>query len=103
MWSHAHSIAGQDDRRADVGAGRCGWRWEKRLSWKGTLKRPTVGAFGVLDDATRQPVANHPYTVRAADGRVIEGKTDANGFTEWLESHEASSLTFSQPGSQNGS
>jgi len=60
---------------------------------------PHRGRFQVLDDATRQPVASHPYTVRSADGRVVQGTTDSNGFTEWLESHQASSLTFSQPGS----
>ncbi|MEK6350724.1 MAG: PAAR domain-containing protein [Burkholderia sp.] len=57
------------------------------------------GRFQVLDDITRQPVAGHSYTVRAADGRIIQGKTDANGFTDWLDSHDASSLTFEHPGS----
>jgi len=53
----------------------------------------------VLDDRTRQPVAGHPYTVRAAGGRTIQGKTDANGFTDWLDNNDGSSLTFEHPGS----
>ena len=57
------------------------------------------GRFQVLDDVTRKPIAGHPYTVTSADGRVLQGKTDANGFTDWLEGHEASSLLFHQPGS----
>jgi len=31
----------------------------------------------------------------------LQGKTDANGFTEWLEGDEGSSLTFSHPGSES--
>jgi len=53
------------------------------------LQTPYRGRFQVLDDVTRQPVAGHPYTVRAADGRVIQGNTDANGFTDWLDNHDA--------------
>src|ERR1700742_2131722 len=30
------------------------------------------GRFQVLDDATRQPVAGHPYTVTSSDGRAIQ-------------------------------
>lgn len=59
---------------------------------------PYRGRFQLLDDVTRQPVAGQPYTVRAADGRVIQGTTDASGFTDWLEGHEASSLTFGHNG-----
>ena len=59
---------------------------------------PYSGRFRLLDDVTRQPVAGHSYTVQAADGRVIQGSTDANGFTDWLEGHDASSLTFSHRG-----
>ena len=60
---------------------------------------PYRGRFQVLDDRTRQPVAGHPYTVRAADGRTIQGKTDANGFTDWLDNNDGSSLSFEHPGS----
>ncbi|WP_186197568.1 PAAR domain-containing protein [Burkholderia gladioli] len=53
------------------------------------------GRFQVLDDATRQPLAGHPYTIHAADGTVLQGKTDASGYTDWHDSAQASSLTFS--------
>lgn len=57
------------------------------------------GRFQLIDDKTREPIANHPYTVTSADGKTIQGTTDANGHTDWLSSHQASSLTFQQPGS----
>lgn len=59
---------------------------------------PHSGRFQLLDDVTRRPIAGHSYTVRAADGRAIHGETDANGFTDWLEGNDASSLTFSHNG-----
>lgn len=58
------------------------------------------GRFQVIDDATRQPLAGHPYTVTASDGRVVQGTTDGSGFTDWLEGHQASSLSFHQPGTE---
>jgi uncharacterized Zn-binding protein involved in type VI secretion len=58
------------------------------------------GRFQVLDDNTRQPISGHPYSVSAADGRTVQGTTDSNGFTDWLDGHQASSLTFSHPGSE---
>jgi len=61
---------------------------------------PQRGRFQVIDDVTRQPLAGHPYTVTSSDGRVIQGKTDSNGFTDWLEGHQASSLSFHQPGTE---
>ncbi|WP_186223327.1 PAAR domain-containing protein [Burkholderia gladioli] len=60
---------------------------------------PYKGRFQVFDDSTGQPIANHPYTVTSTAGQTITGRTDANGFTDWLESHATSSLTFDQPGS----
>jgi uncharacterized Zn-binding protein involved in type VI secretion len=57
------------------------------------------GRFQLLDDASRQPLAGHPYTVRATDGRIIQGTTDTSGYTDWVESDQGASLTFSQPGS----
>jgi uncharacterized protein (DUF2345 family) len=58
------------------------------------------GRFQVLDDKTRQPVSGHPYIMTAADGRTVRGTTDNNGFTDWLDGHQTSSLTFSHPGSE---
>ena len=55
---------------------------------------PYRGRFQLVDDETRQPISNHPYTVTSADGRTIQSRTDSNGYTDWLSSHQASSLTF---------
>lgn len=55
---------------------------------------PYRGRFQLLDDKTRQPISNHPYTVTSADGQTIRSMTDSNGYTDWLSSHQASSLTF---------
>ncbi|MBO1852319.1 PAAR domain-containing protein [Burkholderia cenocepacia] len=57
------------------------------------------GRFQLVDDKTREPIANHPYTVTSADGKTVQGTTDASGHTDWLSSHQASSLSFQQPGS----
>lgn len=56
------------------------------------------GRFQLVDDDTRAPLANHPYSVTSADGTTIRGTTDANGHTDWLSSHQASSLSFSHEG-----
>ena len=52
------------------------------------------GRFQVLDEATRQPVANHAYTLKTADGRTISGTTDASGYTQWHEAAAPASLQF---------
>jgi uncharacterized protein (DUF2345 family) len=62
---------------------------------------PHRGRFQVLDDVTRRPIAGHPYTMKSSDGRTVQGKTDANGFTEWLDGNKGSSLVFSHPGSES--
>jgi hypothetical protein len=59
---------------------------------------PHRGRFQVLDDSTGQPVPNHPYTLRSATGQTINGQTDSNGFTDWLEDHSSPSLVFEHPG-----
>ncbi|MFM0046060.1 PAAR domain-containing protein [Paraburkholderia sediminicola] len=61
---------------------------------------PYRGRFQVLDDRTRAPVTGHPYTLTAADGRTVQGRTDSDGFTDWLDGPQASSLTFGHQGSE---
>ncbi|WP_063533432.1 PAAR domain-containing protein [Burkholderia sp. MSMB1589WGS] len=56
------------------------------------------GRFQLVDDETRAPLANHPYTVTSAEGKTIQGTTDASGHTDWLNSHQAASLSFSHRG-----
>lgn len=58
---------------------------------------PYRGRFQLVDDKTRQAIPNHPYTVTSAGGQTIQGTTDNNGYTDWLNSHQASSLTFTRP------
>ncbi|MBJ9625965.1 PAAR domain-containing protein [Burkholderia multivorans] len=53
------------------------------------------GRFQLVDDKTREPLANHPYTTISSDGQTIRGTTDANGYTDWLNSRQSASLTFS--------
>lgn len=64
----------------------------------GTRDGPHRGRFQVLDDSTGKPIPNHPYTVTSGTGQTIGGRTDANGYTDWLEGRTASSLTFDHPG-----
>lgn len=64
---------------------------------------PYRGRFQVLDDATRKPIAGHPYTVTSADGQTIKGVTDNSGYTDWLDNSQASSLMFNQPGTAGAS
>lgn len=59
---------------------------------------PNRGRFQVVDDNTRRPIANHPYTVTSTDGQTIHGTTDADGHTDWLNTQQAASLSFRQPG-----
>nr|WKF57210.1 hypothetical protein HUO10_001689 [Paraburkholderia busanensis] len=61
---------------------------------------PYRGRFQVFDEATGQPIANHPYTIHASDGHVIAGNTDANGYTEWHEGDAPASLRFASPSTQ---
>lgn len=58
------------------------------------------GRFQVLDEATGQPIPNHPYTLHVSDGSVISGTTDATGHTQWHEADEPASLRFSSPSTQ---
>ncbi|MBN3846981.1 MULTISPECIES: PAAR domain-containing protein [Burkholderiaceae] len=60
------------------------------------------GRFQVLDDSTGQAIPNHPYTVTSSTGQAVTGRTDANGYTDWLEDHTSSSLTFEHPGGSSG-
>ncbi|KVQ59266.1 PAAR domain-containing protein [Burkholderia territorii] len=57
------------------------------------------GRFQLVDDKTREPLANHPYTATSSDGQTIRGTTDANGLTDWMSSSQSASLTFSHDGS----
>ncbi|AYQ89205.1 PAAR domain-containing protein [Burkholderia gladioli] len=55
---------------------------------------PHRGRFLVIDDDTGEPIANYPYIVSSSDGQIINGATDANGYTDWLDSNTEVSLKF---------
>ncbi len=52
------------------------------------------GRFQVLDDASREPLPGQQYRVTTIDGTPIEGETDADGFTAWIESEAPDMLTL---------
>lgn len=62
---------------------------------------PYRGRFQVLDQTTGKPIANHPYSLRTADGQTLSGQTDANGFTQWHEADSPASLHFSADSTQS--
>ncbi|CAJ3079904.1 PAAR domain-containing protein [Burkholderia pseudomallei] len=62
---------------------------------------PYRGRFQVLDQNTGQPIPDHPYTLRTADGHTITGRTDANGYTQWHEAESPASLHFSADSTQS--
>ncbi|WP_186136438.1 PAAR domain-containing protein [Burkholderia gladioli] len=55
---------------------------------------PHRGRFLVVDDDTGEPIANYLYIVSSSDGQIITGATDANGYTDWLDSNKEVSLKF---------
>lgn len=60
-------------------------------SIRGGLQR---GRFQAVDDDTGRPIPNHLYTVTESGGQIISGRTDENGYTDWVESNGSATLTF---------
>lgn len=52
------------------------------------------GRFQVLDRTTGGPIAAKNVRVRSTDGQSITGRTDAEGYTQWVERDAAESLAF---------
>ncbi|WP_449433890.1 type VI secretion system Vgr family protein [Pseudomonas putida] len=46
------------------------------------FKNPTQGKFQVRDTQTNEPRPNVAYRIEAADGAVVRGVTDSNGYTQ---------------------
>ncbi|MDR3097652.1 MAG: PAAR domain-containing protein [Paraburkholderia sp.] len=67
-----------------------------------TQSGPHRGRFQVLDESTGQAIPNHPYKITSSTGQTITGKTDANGYTDWIQDHTSSSLTFDHLGGSGG-
>lgn len=55
------------------------------------------GRFQVLDDASREPLPGQQYRVTTIDGKPVEGETDADGYTAWVESEAPDMLTLELP------
>lgn len=64
-------------------------------SIRGGLHR---GRFQAVGDDTGQPIPNHPYTVTGSGGQIVSGRTDENGYTDWVESNGSTSLAFDDSG-----
>lgn len=60
-------------------------------SIRGGLHR---GRFQAIDDDTGQPISNYQYTVTGSGGQIVSGRTDENGYTDWVESGGSATLTF---------
>ncbi|MCI8208920.1 type IV secretion protein Rhs [Pseudomonas sp. S25] len=59
-------------------------------------KYPMSGGFQLTDKKTQTPKARVPYRIESADGRVMRGVTDENGFTQRQHSLDSTpfKLTF---------
>jgi len=62
-----------------------------------SLSAPSVGydqRFQVTNPRTGQPLRDMPYRIVTDDGGELEGRTDAQGYTERVTSDQAISATL---------
>ncbi|WP_371765090.1 PAAR domain-containing protein [Massilia sp.] len=52
------------------------------------------GRFQLVDAVTGEPVSNQTVRVRSTGGQSITGRTDANGYTDWVERDAREALAF---------
>jgi len=52
------------------------------------------GRFQAIDEATREPVAGRQYRITSMNGAMLEGATDAEGYTNWVESESPDMLSL---------
>ena len=52
------------------------------------------GRFQVLNEQTDAPISGKRVRMRAGDGEVVVGVTDAQGYTPWIERDSAATLEF---------
>lgn len=52
------------------------------------------GRFQLVDQATGQPVGGRRVRVTTGDGQVIEGATDTEGYTDWVQRQAPDRLQF---------
>lgn len=57
-------------------------------------KYPMSGGFQITDPNNKVPKAHVPYRIESADGRVMRGVTDENGFTQHHHSLDSAPFTL---------
>jgi hypothetical protein len=55
------------------------------------------GRFQIVDRATGEPVVGEPVRLRSTNGQYLEGTTDAEGFTQWVERDVNEALALDLP------
>lgn len=55
---------------------------------------PFRGRFQLLQEVDDQPVIGRRVRVRASSGHVVEGVTDAQGYTPWIERDTAETIAL---------
>jgi len=86
----AASVAGMEHFGA-VGSGMTAAYEEESLDGAGERFR---GRFRLLSAENGEPIAGEDVRVRTAGGQCFTGKTDTDGYTEWVERDAADSLAF---------
>lgn len=54
--------------------------------------RPFRGRFQLLKEVDDQPISGRRVRVRASSGHTVEGVTDAQGYTPWIERDSAETI-----------
>jgi uncharacterized Zn-binding protein involved in type VI secretion len=56
--------------------------------------RPFRGRFQLLQEIDDQPISGRRVRVRASSGHMVEGVTDAEGYTPWIERDTAETIAL---------
>jgi uncharacterized Zn-binding protein involved in type VI secretion len=56
--------------------------------------RPFRGRFQLLQEIDDQPISGRRVRVRASSGHMVEGVTDAEGYTPWIERDSAETIAL---------
>jgi hypothetical protein len=56
------------------------------------------GRFQIVDRATGEPVVGESVRLRSTSGQYLEGTTDTEGFTQWVERDVNEALALDLPG-----
>ncbi len=50
------------------------------------IKQQYAETFQLIDNETGKPLAYYPYKLKTESGKIVDGRTDANGYTKKIES-----------------